>query len=74
MTETPQEDTQGDPGLAEGYPTLSQVLRGLLQGEDVPDVGIRRLEINCFASGDATYNYTQVGQEEALGGYLDELA
>jgi hypothetical protein len=73
MTETPQEGTQEVSELAEGYPTLAEVLRGILNDAEVPDVGIRRLEINCFASGDATYNLTQVGATEAIGGYLDQL-
>jgi hypothetical protein len=56
--------------LAEGYPTLAQVLRGILNDPNVPDTGVRRIEINAFASGDATYNVLTVDSFEAQGGYL----
>ena len=61
------------PDLAEGYPTLKEVVRGILEDDAVPDIGVRRVEINCFASGDATYRVWILGREETEGGYLGEL-
>jgi hypothetical protein len=61
------------PELAEGYPTLGQVLAAVHDVEEIPDTGVRRLEVNAFASGDATYQVWTVDREEATGGYLAKL-
>jgi hypothetical protein len=72
-SEQAQHDATVGEDLAEGYPTLARVLRGVLNDDRVPDVGVRRIEINTFASGDATYNVWLLGHDEPEGGYLDEL-
>ena len=59
--------------LAEGYPTLAEVVRGILQDDAVPDIGARRIEVNCFANGDATYRVWVLGFEEPEGNYLTDL-
>ena len=59
--------------LAEGYPTLGQVVRAILQDDTVPDVGCRRIEVNCFANGDATYRVWILGHEEPEGNFLTDL-
>lgn len=56
--------------LAEGYPSLASILRGINSDEEIPDAGVRRIELNAFASGEATYNVWTVGAEEPTGGYL----
>lgn len=73
MTETPQQNEGNSAELTEGYPTLSQVLRGILNDEDIPDVGVERLDLNAFANGTATYRVWIRGAEEHQGGYLDQL-
>jgi hypothetical protein len=73
MTETPQSSATSGPDLAEGYPTLAQVLRGISNHENVPDEGVTRVEVNTFASGDATFRVWVVGSDEAQGGYLEQL-
>lgn len=70
MTETPQEDVSNGEDLAEGYPTTTEVLRAALQSEKVPDGGIRRLELNCFADGSATIRVYLVGADEPEGDFI----
>lgn len=70
MTETPQEAVSNGEDLAEGYPTTAEVLRAALQSEKLPDSGIRRLELNCFADGSATVRVFMVGVEEPEGDFL----
>jgi len=60
--------TEGD--LAGGYPRLVLVLAVINSLEDIPDEGVRRLEVNTFASGDATYQVWTTDAEEARGGYI----
>jgi hypothetical protein len=69
-TDSAQGGAQNTPDLAEGYPTLTKVLRAISNIENVPDKGVRRIEVNCFASGDATFNVFHVDAEEAVGGYF----
>jgi hypothetical protein len=57
--------------LAEGYPTLIWVLQRMIAESEAPDARVERVEINLFASGDATYRYWPVRAEESLGGYLE---
>jgi len=52
---------------------LRKVLKAIGDAEDIPQTGIRRVEVNTFASGDATFNVYIVGEDEAVGGYLDNL-
>jgi hypothetical protein len=76
MSEPTQESSGTVPELAEGYPTLTELLRKLNNEENVRDVGVRRLDLNLFASGEATYNVWYVDAEEPEGGYIppDDLA
>jgi hypothetical protein len=73
MAETPQEVPQDDVDLAEGYPTLTQVVRGIAADDTLPEVGVSRVEINAFASGDATCRAWILGEEEPRGFYLGQL-
>jgi hypothetical protein len=59
--------------LAEGYPDFKKVLSAISQIQDLPEAGVRRVEVNTFASGDATYNMWVVGADEAIGGYLESV-
>jgi hypothetical protein len=72
MTE-PELQLQTTEELAEGYPTLAQVVRGILADDRVPDIGVQRIEVNCFASGDATYRVWILGVEEPDGNHLTDL-
>lgn len=73
MTETAPEQNGDEQALADGYPSLSSVLSAIPAADDVPEEGIRRIEVNCFASGDATFNIWTVDEVEPRGGYLDKL-
>jgi hypothetical protein len=73
-----EENTANGPGtevedLAQGYPDLTQVFAAIPQQDDVRTTGVRRLEVNCFASGDATFNIFYVEQEEPVGGYITDV-
>jgi hypothetical protein len=57
--------------LAEGYPTLDEVIQALKANQDIRNEGVRRLELNAFASGDCTYQVWYVDREEAIGGYSE---
>jgi hypothetical protein len=72
MTENQQQLTEQEE-LAEGYPNFKQVLSAIGRLDDLPTAGVRRIEVNTFASGDATYNVWVVGADEAVGGYLDSV-
>lgn len=59
--------------LAEGYPSLNQALSAIASDDKIPDTGVRRVEINLFASGEATYKVTLVDQDEPDGGYIPQV-
>lgn len=67
---TGQEQQNGEPDLAEGYPELGSVFSRILEQEDIPKTGVRRIEVNCFASGEATCRVWIVGLEDPEGAYL----
>jgi hypothetical protein len=69
MADDQPERTQ-EPDLAEGYPDLDKVLRAISNDPELPKRGIRRIEVNTFASGDATYQVYVTGADEGVGGYL----
>jgi hypothetical protein len=64
-----EEDRDEAAALAQGYPSLEEVVEALLEAEDIPHVGVRRLELNAFGSGECTYQVWAVGAEEPVGGY-----
>jgi hypothetical protein len=72
MVDNNQDVTQ-EPDLAEGYPNLHDVLTLMAKDEELPVRGVRRIEVNTFASGDATYQVWVVGADEAVGGYLESV-
>ena len=65
-----QEAPTGLEDLSEGYPNTTEALRAILQEEDLPDGGIRRLELNLFASGEVTWRVHRLDSDEPDGGYL----
>lgn len=73
MTDDAPQVADDAEDLAEGYPSIAQVVRGILGSDDLPERGVYRIEINCFASGDATYRAYIVGRDDPEGGYLDQL-
>lgn len=68
-----QAEVQGSDDLAEGYPSVRKVLYAIGKDPELPTTGIRRLEVNTFASGDATYRMWTVDSEEPQGGYLESV-
>jgi hypothetical protein len=74
MAETSPEAAQASEDLSEGYPTLGLVLQAVHAHDEVRSTGVRRVEVNCFASGEATFNVTYVDEDEPVGGYLDKSA
>jgi hypothetical protein len=58
--------------LTEGYPSLRKVLHAIANHEDVPNVGVRRVEVNCQASGEASFNVWRVDVDEVEGGYFSK--
>lgn len=70
MDDNGQQGVEQAEDLAEGYPSLSDVLSAIAAESDLPEDGVRRCEINIFASGDATYRYWTVYELEHQGGYL----
>jgi hypothetical protein len=73
MTDSTQQAPTEAPDLAEGYPTLDRVLKAIQEWEDVPTTGVRRVEVNLFASGEATFNVWVLGEEEPRGGWLESV-
>lgn len=71
MSEGTPQNGGGAPDLTEGYPNLDDVLAAILDDPKVENGPVARLEVHCFASGDATYRVFQVGSEEPEGNYLD---
>lgn len=71
MTEDSPQAVPAFNELAEGYPTLDEVVRAIIDDDKVPNVAVRQVQINCFASGDATYNVWILGEDEPQGNYLD---
>jgi hypothetical protein len=53
-----------------GYPDLSDIFGRLLDAEDLPKQGVRRVEVNVFASGEATCKVLRWDAEEPEGAYL----
>lgn len=56
--------------LAEGYPSLAAAITAILHDDRIGEIGVRRIEVNCFASNEVTYRVFYVGEEEPEGGYI----
>jgi hypothetical protein len=69
-TDAAGEKRNGGSQLSEGYPSLAKVLHAVGQDKEIPNVGVRRVEVSTFASGEATYKVVSVDSEEEIGGYL----
>jgi hypothetical protein len=52
------------------YPRFSETLSRILEDEDISQMQVERIEINLFASGDATYRVWAPKAEDPEGGYL----
>jgi hypothetical protein len=64
-----KEEKQPDHNV-DRYPNIYDVLSNISEQADLPNGGIERLEVSCFASGEATYRYWTPRAEEPEGGYL----
>lgn len=52
------------------FPPLDKVLAAIRENPDMPEGEVERIEINCLASGDATYRVWAPRAEEPVGGYI----
>jgi hypothetical protein len=55
------------------YPTLMQVCSRILDESELLESQVERVEINLFASGDATYRVFAPRSEEPEGGHWESL-
>jgi hypothetical protein len=62
-----------EPDELEGYPVIDDVVAAVLEVADLAGKPVRRIEINAFANGEATYQVWRSGSEEADGGALDSV-
>lgn len=72
-TKSSQEGGQGRPANSEGYPSLAKVMSAIQQDPEIPNFGLRRLELNTFASGEATYKVWTTDAEEEVGGWIESV-
>jgi hypothetical protein len=61
----PKMDTDADR-----YPALEGVLRAVLASPEIPSGPIERVEVNCLASGEATWRVWTPKADEPEGGYF----
>ena len=52
------------------YPSIQAVLAAVASADNLPEGDIDRIEINCLASGEATYRVWAARAEEPEGGVL----
>jgi hypothetical protein len=52
------------------YPAIGQVCNRIANALRSMDTGVEKVEITCFANGDATYRVWAPRSEEPEGGFL----
>lgn len=73
MTESDQQENVAEAAEDEtgGYPSLEWVFEAILQNEELPKTGVKRVEVNAFASKDATCLVSRWDEDEPVGAYLE---
>lgn len=55
------------------YPTFKAALSRIARESEFADTAVERLEVHCFASGEATYRIWLPRAEDPEGGYFESI-
>jgi hypothetical protein len=56
------------------YPKIQDVLAAVAAADELPETGVDRVEVHCFASGEATYRVWAARAEEPHVGYFPTVS